>query len=76
MKTVSAEEARRGFRIHAFAFVVGIIAMFIINYTTGPQYWWALWVLLGWGIGIIAHWWFVLGPGAPAQSGTTPDRLG
>ena len=49
-------------------FVPGIIVMFIINYFTGPTYWWALWVLLGWGIGLLAHWWFVLGPGAPSAS--------
>ena len=74
MRDVSPSEKKRGFQIHALAFVVGIVVVFVINYSTGPQYWWALWVLLGWGIGILAHWFFVLGPGAakPAAS----DRQG
>lgn len=62
MKDVTLAEQRRGFQIHALVFVPAIIAMFIINYFTGPHYWWALWVLLGWGIGLFAHWIFVLGP--------------
>ena len=37
--------------------------LMVINLWTGAPYW-ILWVLLGWGIGLLAHWWFVLGPGA------------
>ncbi len=64
MKYASQSDQRRGFQIHAFFFVVGMIGLFITNYFTNPTYLWALWALLGWGIGIAAHWWFVLGPGA------------
>ena len=64
MRDVSQAHGRRGFQAHAASFVVGIIALFIINYFTTPSYYWALWCLLGWSIGLFAHYWFVLGPGA------------
>ena len=54
---------KRGFAIHAFVFVLSIVVVAVINVMTGPRYW-ALWVLFGCGIGLLSHWWFVLGPGA------------
>ena len=63
MKDVSLSEKKRGFQIHAIVFVPTIIALFVVNYFTGPPLW-ALWSLLAWGVGLLAHWWFVLGPGA------------
>jgi hypothetical protein len=52
-----------GFRIHALVFVPVILAQLIVNALTGG-YAWSLWSLAGWGIGLAAHWFFVLGPGA------------
>lgn len=52
-----------GFSIHALVFVPVILAQMIVNYLTGG-YAWSLWSLAGWGIGLAAHWFFVLGPGA------------
>jgi hypothetical protein len=68
MEHPTPAEQQLGFRIHAIVFVPAIIAAFIINYLTPPQYWWALWVLLGWGIGLFSHWFFVLGPGRKSQA--------
>lgn len=59
----TASEKMLGFRIHAIAFALGMAVVLVINLWIGPPYW-VLWVLLGWGIGVLAHWWFVLGPGA------------
>ena len=42
------------------SFVVGIIAVVVINLWVGQPYWFQ-WVLLGWGIGLLAHWWFTRG---------------
>jgi len=56
---------RRAFQIHAFVFVVAMIGMAILNFTLGEPYW-VVWPLIGWSIGLLAHWWFVLGPGARA----------
>jgi hypothetical protein len=69
MRDASPADRKRGFQIHALAFVVGMIVMAIINYFASPSYYWVLWVLLGWGIGLLAHWWFVLGPGLGSMPG-------
>lgn len=68
MKNLSRADQKLGFSIHAAAFVVGMIAMAIINVAIGPP-WWIVWPALGWSIGLLAHWWFVLGPGARAAPG-------
>ena len=49
-----------GLRIHAIVFVVAMLANVVINVLTGPP-WWVVWVLLGWGVGLAAHWWFTRG---------------
>ncbi|MDQ0136892.1 putative membrane protein [Neorhizobium galegae] len=55
MKNASPAERQLGLRIHAIAFVPSIIVLVVINLLTGAPYW-VLWVLLGWGIGLLAHW--------------------
>ena len=61
--TARQSEKKLGFRIHAMVFVPTIVVLLIINLLIGSPYW-SLWVLLGWGIGLFCHWFFVLGPGA------------
>ena len=63
MKRVSLSQKKLGFNIHAFVFVPSMALLLVINLWKGSPYW-ILWVLLGWGIGLLAHWWFVLGHGA------------
>jgi hypothetical protein len=63
MKQGTPAEKKLGFRIHAITFVPTIVLLLIINLWTGSPYW-VLWVLLAWGIGLLSHWFFVLGPGA------------
>jgi hypothetical protein len=60
---LTQSEKKLGFRIHAMVFVPTIVVLFLINLLIGSPYW-SLWVLLGWGIGLFCHWFFVLGPGA------------
>jgi hypothetical protein len=62
MKPLSPAGKKLGVQIHALVFVPAMLLQVAINLWTGPPYW-ALWVLLGWGIGLLSHWWFVLGPG-------------
>jgi hypothetical protein len=69
MKQGTPAEKKLGFRIHAITFVPTIVLLLIINLWTGSPYW-VLWVLLAWGIGLLSHWFFVLGPGA-RKAGTT-----
>jgi hypothetical protein len=63
MKYASPSQKKLGFRIHAIVFVPVIVVLLIINLLTGAPYW-VQWVLLGWGIGLLSHWFFVLGPGS------------
>ncbi len=65
-QSFSSSDRRRGFQIHAFVFVVAIVLMTALNLYLGEPYWF-YWPLLGWGVGVVAHWWFVLGPGAQAD---------
>jgi hypothetical protein len=46
--------ALKGFYIHLAAFVLVMAGLAVINLLRGPP-WWVLWVLLGWGIGVVAH---------------------
>lgn len=55
MKNASQSEKQLGLRIHAIVFVPSIIVLVVVNLFTGAPYW-VLWVLLGWGIGLLAHW--------------------
>jgi hypothetical protein len=63
MQNLSLSQKKRGLNIHAFVFVATMILLVAINLWKGEPYW-VLWVLLGWGIGLVAHWFFTLGPGA------------
>lgn len=69
MKDATPEQKQLGFRIHALAFVPGVLAMLIVNYFTGAPPW-SLWASAGWVVGLFCHWFFVLGPGA-GKAGTT-----
>lgn len=54
---------RAGFQIHALVFVLTMVLLALINMWTGAPYW-VLWILPGWSIGLLAHWWWKIGPGA------------
>lgn len=61
--TITEEEKRviervqdiKGFYSHAINYVVILTVLFIINFLTTPEYIWALWASLGWGIGLVSH---------------------
>ncbi len=65
MENVPTVDKKQGFRVHAFVFVAVMVVLAAINLVTGG-YLWVLWVLLAWGVGLFAHWFFVLGPGKPS----------
>lgn len=45
----------KGFYGHLLSYVVVITALFIINLMSDPDYIWAKWPMLGWGIGLALH---------------------
>lgn len=63
MKHLSEPARKLGLNIHAIVFVLTMVLLAAINVVLGRPYW-VLWVLPGWGIGILMHWWLVGGPGA------------
>ncbi|MBO0763647.1 MAG: 2TM domain-containing protein [Hyphomicrobiaceae bacterium] len=46
--------ALKGFYIHLFVSALVLAGLAAVNVATGGP-WWVLWVLLGWGIGVLAH---------------------
>jgi transcriptional regulator with XRE-family HTH domain len=66
MKTnahITDEEARviehvkdlKDFYSHLISYLIVVGGLFILNLLTNPEYIWALWVAMGWGIGVISH---------------------
>jgi hypothetical protein len=53
----------RGFYIHLVVYVLINTMLFLLNIATSPDILWFYWPLLGWGIGIAMHAFFVFGFG-------------
>mgnify|MGYP000554310573 CR=1 FL=1 len=45
----------KGFYSHLIKYIVVISLLFIINVSTNSDYLWAVWPMLGWGVGVISH---------------------
>ena len=45
----------RGFYVHLTTFIVVNAFLVTLNLLTSPDSLWFYWVLLGWGIGLVAH---------------------
>ena len=45
----------KDFYSHLINYVVVIIGLFIVNFITSPDYYWAWWAAFGWGIGVVSH---------------------
>lgn len=48
--------AKLGFYIHLVAYIAVNLLLVGINLSTTPQVLWFRWPLMGWGIGLFAHW--------------------
>ena len=47
--------AKRGFRVH-FAVYLAVNALLVLIWAMTPTtYFWPVWPMLGWGIGVVAH---------------------
>lgn len=55
--------AKLGFRSHLFAYLLVNAGLVLLNLVTSPGYLWCLWVVSGWGVGLIAHGLAVYGGG-------------
>ncbi|WP_105169930.1 helix-turn-helix domain-containing protein [Pseudoalteromonas sp. T1lg23B] len=54
-KVIEQVWAIKAFYSHLIQYGVTIITLFIVNYFVSPHYYWAWWVALGWGVGVISH---------------------
>ncbi|MBF4493447.1 2TM domain-containing protein [Flavobacterium sp. JLP] len=45
----------KGFYEHLMVFILVSIILIGINLITSPEYFWFVWCLLGWGIGVVFH---------------------
>ena len=52
-------EAGRAFKLHATIYIAVNLLLIVIWAMTGGGYFWPIWPLLGWGIGIAIHYWTV-----------------
>ena len=48
-------KARKEFNIHLITFICTMPFLFLINWLTSPNFWWAFFPLGGWGLGLIMH---------------------
>ena len=48
-------DMKLAFRSHLMAYVVVNAGLVMINLITSDDYFWAIWPMLGWGIGLAAH---------------------
>ena len=53
--------ARKGFNTHLVTYVVVNAFLILIWGITGAGYFWPVWVLGGWGIGLALHAWVTFG---------------
>jgi class 3 adenylate cyclase len=52
-------EGRRGFRVHATAYVAVNLLLIAVWALTSRGYFWPIWPILGWGIGLGVNYWAV-----------------
>ncbi|MFI4950355.1 MAG: 2TM domain-containing protein [Caulobacterales bacterium] len=48
-------DVKLGFQTHLLAYVVVNAGLVAINLVTSPGYFWAIWPIIGWGLGVLAH---------------------
>jgi 2TM domain len=68
---------RRDFSAHLVTYVVVNAFLILIWAVTGAGYFWPIWVLAGWGIGLVLHYWdaFVRRPVTEADVDEEVSRL-
>lgn len=52
-------KAKRQFKTHVLVYVVVNLFLVGIWFMSGGGYFWPIWAILGWGIGLVMHGWTV-----------------
>ncbi len=50
-------EAKRGFAVHAAIYVIVNLLLVVIWAFSGHDYFWPIWPIVGWGVGLAIHGW-------------------
>jgi hypothetical protein len=69
-QAISRIKAIQGFRTHLAVYVVVNLFLVGVWAVTSRDYFWPIWSMLGWGIGVFFNWWGVYRVG-----GITEDRI-
>lgn len=71
-------QQRREFATHIVSYVVINAMLVVVWLFTGQGYFWPVWVIVGWGIGLVLHAWDVFGrrPITEDDIRREMDRLG
>lgn len=56
----SEKAMRWGLRVHLLWYVIANVAQVVVwGIFTPDHYFWPLWSILGWGIGLVIHFWVI-----------------
>ncbi len=64
--------AKKEFFIHLLTFCCVMPALFVVNFMVTPEFWWIVFPLIGWGMGLIGH--YVSAFGIPGVIGRDWER--
>ena len=59
-RQLERQDARRGFTIHAIVYALVMTGLITLNLTVATEFPWAVFPLIGWGIGLTMHYLFGL----------------
>ncbi|HEX5261991.1 MAG TPA: 2TM domain-containing protein [Phenylobacterium sp.] len=48
-------DVKLGFKVHLMAYLVVNAGLVAMNLVSSPGYFWAIWPIIGWGLGLAAH---------------------
>ncbi|GAA4122843.1 hypothetical protein GCM10022415_27300 [Knoellia locipacati] len=75
-RAVKRLQDKRALTAHVLAYVMVNVLLVGIWYSTGAGFFWPVFPLLGWGIGLVFHAWDVLSPEpGPGRIAAEMDRL-
>jgi hypothetical protein len=57
-RKIVLKDSKRDMVIHSSMFFLIIVLLSILNYLKSPNNLWVTWVIFGWGIGILSHYFF------------------
>ncbi len=64
----------KGFYIHLTVFIGVMSGLVAVDYTNGAS-WWVQWPFIGWGIGLLAHAYYVFSPKRKSEDGWEERKI-